>query len=307
MSVIRISLFGRFQALPHDASRSGLEKRKGQELLAYLLLYRDRPHPRETLAGLLWGDMPTGQSKKYLRQTLWQINAALQNGSHNPILQVEAEWVFLHETQDLWVDAVVFEEMVNRLERVAGQDLDSDAARDLQDIVSLYQGELLEGWYQDWCIYERERFQTMYLAMLDKLMLYFEAHQEYETGHAYGMRILKYDRARERTHRRLMRLLYLAGDRTGALRQYERCVAALAEELNVKPSERTRQLYDQVRRDEVPRATGILTAPAMQDAPLLGLRDALAQLKRVQVSLATAQTRVQQDIQAIEHRLSRTL
>jgi len=303
--MFQISLFGKFQTLHHNATTAGLEKRKAQELLAYLLLYRNRPHPRETLAGLLWGDIPTVQSKKYLRQTLWQINAAIQNDLREPILQVEAEWVCLHSTQELWVDAVMFEEMSDRLRELAGQQLDDNAANDLQQAVSLYQGELLEGWYQDWCIYERERFQTMYIAMLDRLMLYFEARQEYETGHAYGMRILKYDRASERTHRRLMRLLYLSGDRTGALRQYERCVAALAEELNVKPSERTRQVYDQIQRDELPRSTASSTNHSAQDAPLFGLTDLLARLKQAQVSLNSAQAQIQQDIRAIEHRLSR--
>lgn len=305
MSVFQISLFGKFQALRHDVPIASLEKRKVQELLAYLVLYRERPHPRETLAGLLWGDMPTGQSKKYLRQTLWQINGALQNDSHNLLLQVEADWVCLHGAPELWVDAVQLEEMSARLRGLAGQELDAATVQALQSIVALYQGELLEGWYQDWCIYERERFQMMYLAMLDKLVLYFEARQDYETAHAYGMQILKYDRASERTHRRLMRLLYLAGDRTGALRQYDRCVAALAQELNVKPSERTRQVYEQVRRDELPGAAVSALPAAVPDPAPFGLSDILARLKRVQVSLAAAHTQVQQDIQAIERKLSR--
>src|SRR5438128_1039451 len=59
---------------------------------------------------------------------------------------------------------------------------------------ALYRGDLLEGWYSDWCLYERERLQHMYLAMLDKLMEYSESHQEYETGQTYGMRALRYDR-----------------------------------------------------------------------------------------------------------------
>lgn len=41
----------------------------------------------------------------------------------------------------------------------------------------------------------------MYLAMLDKLIVYCEAHHKYEAGLACGNRILRYDRARERTHR----------------------------------------------------------------------------------------------------------
>lgn len=99
----------------------------------------------------------------------------------------------------------------------------------IQNAVQLYQGPLLEGWYQDWCLYERERLQSMYLAMLDELMGYCEVRHDYETGLLYGMGIMSYDWARERTHRRLMRLHYLNGDRAAALRQYEQCAVALKE------------------------------------------------------------------------------
>ena len=73
----------------------------------------------------------------------------------------------------------------------------------------------------------------------------------YEEGLAYGARTLRFDGARERTHRRMMRLYYLAGDRTDALRQYDRCVAALRRELGVSPSAHTVALYNQIRRERL--------------------------------------------------------
>jgi len=91
----------------------------------------------------------------------------------------------------------------------------------------------------------------MYLSMLDKLLAYSEEHSEYDSGRGYGDTILRYDRAREQTHRQLMHLKYMAGDRTGALRQYERCAAALQEELSVKPERRTKTLYEQIRADKL--------------------------------------------------------
>jgi DNA-binding SARP family transcriptional activator len=139
----------------------------------------------------------------------------------------------------------------------------------------------------------------MYLGMLDKLMGYCEAHQDYEAGLVYGTRILRYDRARERTHRWLMRLHYLAGDRTEALRQYERCVAALDEELGVKPAERTIALYEQIRADRLddpPLPQGKLM-PTATTAPM---PDVLACLKQLQATLESVQSQVQQDIQAVE-------
>jgi len=56
------------------------------------------------------------------------------------------------------------------------------------------------GCYDDWCIFERERLQNIYLLMLDKLISYSAKHREYEAGQGYGYTILRYDRARERTH-----------------------------------------------------------------------------------------------------------
>ena len=53
---------------------------------------------------------------------------------------------------------------------IPGENLEALQAEDLKQAVAVYQGELLQGWYQDWCLCERERFRDMYLAMLDKLM-----------------------------------------------------------------------------------------------------------------------------------------
>jgi DNA-binding SARP family transcriptional activator len=96
---------------------------------------------------------------------------------------------------------------------------------------------------------DREALQTMYLALLDKLSSHAEAYGDFELGIDYGRRGLRLDRARESTHRRLMRLLYLSGDRIGAIRQFERCRQALADDLSVQPSQATVALYDQIRSD----------------------------------------------------------
>src|SRR5215469_6947387 len=187
-------------------------------------------------------------------QVLWQLQSALgsqHESARARALLVEPDWVQLNSEADIWLDVAVFEQAYNLVQKTAGQELNGSLAQLLQDTVQLYQGPLLEGWYNDWCLYERERLQGIYLAMLDKLMGYCEVHQDYETGLLYGMRIMCYDRARERTHRRLMRLHYLSGDRSAALRQYEQCTTALAEELGAKPSKHTIALYEQIHADQL--------------------------------------------------------
>ena len=251
---LRISLFGKFDVRLGKRRLAGLEARKVQELLCYLLLHRDRPHSREVLASLLWGENTTSQSRKYLRQALWQLQAALSLQSESAgasLLLVEPDWVQLSPKADFWLDVAAFERAYDAARGVPAKELDPDQVEGLRAAAGLYQGDLLEGWFQDWCLYERERLQNMYLVMLDKLMDYCEVHHEYEAGVDHGVRILRCDRAHERTHRRLMRLHYLSGDRTMALRQYQRCVDALREELNVEPARGTVALYHQVRADRL--------------------------------------------------------
>jgi DNA-binding SARP family transcriptional activator len=283
----------------------GFEARKVQQLLCYLLLHRDHPHPREVLAGLFWGDNSTEQSKKHLRQTLWQLQSALdrkRESSSGSLLTVDAGWVDLHSGSDLWLDVAEFEAAYTPVQDIQGFDLDSEKAHLLERAAQLYHGDLLEGWYEDWCLFERERLQNMYLAMLDKLMGYCEANKQYETGIVYGTRILSFDRAREHTHRHLMRLHYMAGNRTGALRQYERCVAALDEELGVKAAKSTEALYKQIRDDEV-NDLAISTpakTPPIQESSALSAQELLGRLTQVSALLTDVQEAAQRGRQAIE-------
>src|SRR5689334_10074732 len=164
MPTVTIRLFGKFCVRCQEQALDGLAACKVQELLCYLLLHRDRPHPRETLASLLWGDAPTIQSKKYLRQTLWQLQTALDAPpahAAGEVLEVEAEWVQFRSAANLWLDVAVFEQAQARSQGVPGEQFDPATADTVQAAVALYHGDLLEGQYQDWCLYERERLQQI--------------------------------------------------------------------------------------------------------------------------------------------------
>ena len=41
---------------------------------------------------------------------------------------------------------------------------------ELRAHASVYDGDLFDGCYQDWCLLERERLQNVYLVLLDKEM-----------------------------------------------------------------------------------------------------------------------------------------
>jgi len=302
MSSLTIRLFGKFSAELDGRRLTGLDSRKLQELFCYLLLNRRRPQSRELLAALLWGESPTTQSKKYLRQALWQLQniiGSAERKQDDRLLLIDADWVNVNALSDYWFDVSEFEQSYDEAHGARGQYFEAGTAERVARAIELYRGELLEGCYDEWCLVERERLQNMYLMMLDKLMAYSEAAEHFDAGIGYGARILSCDRAREHTHRRLMRIYYLAGDRTSALRQYDRCVAALSEELGVKPARKTSQLFEQIRSDRLETAYPTATSDS-QSTPIPQIREALGRLRQVKTALVDFHRQIKHDIQALE-------
>jgi two-component SAPR family response regulator len=218
------------------------------------------------------------------------------------VLLADSAWVSLNADANVVMDVAEMESAFSTVCEVPGISFDTGTSNMVRDATLLYRGNLLEGWYHDWCLFERERLQTIYLILLDKLMGYFEARGEYESGIVYGHRILQVDRARERTHRNLMRLYALSGDRTSGLRQYDHCFVALRDELDVEPATRTRDLAAQIRADQIPDSLArpiSLAAVSSQDYQT-SLLDVSMHLTQVRSELSDVAEQLARDIEVVE-------
>jgi DNA-binding SARP family transcriptional activator len=306
-AAVQIRLFGKVSIDRNGQPLSDISA-KALELLCYLLLYRDRAHTREALSGMLWPEAAFSLSKKYLRQTLWQLQAAFAGTSDSQptadaqaLLVLNPGWIRANPKGSWWLDVEAFEQAHQACRDTAGEELTAAQAQVLDDAVRLYQGDLIEAWYQDWCIYERDRLQLTYLAMLEKLMGYCGARRSFAKGIAYGERILRYDPARECTHRQLMLLYYLAGDRTTALRQFDRCAAAVVHEFNLQPSHQTVELYRQIRGDrlEPAPAQSVVGRRTFGEPARDLLLDVHRRLDQIQTSLGAILDQVRRESTAV--------
>jgi DNA-binding SARP family transcriptional activator len=299
MAGLTICLFGQISVQRDGQPLPGLPP-KALELLCYLLLRRERIHAREALAGAFWPDAPDSLSRKYLRQAIWRLSSTL-SGQADPareesegLLIVNPGWIRVNPKAPCWLDVATFEQTYDLYRDVPGQKLTDSQAQAIEAAAVLYNGDLIEAWYHDWCVLERTRLQLTYLAMLEQLMSYCEAKQSYAKGIAYGQCILRHDPARECTHRHLMRLYYQAGDRTTALRQYDRCAAAMAKHFDLEPSRETVSIYHLLRGDCLAGSPRQATAAAYPGSDLLlGLQ---TRLDRIQASLTDLQRQVQQEL-----------
>ena len=252
MEKLRIRLFGEFRVSLAENTLPGFEARKVQELFSYLLLHAKDRHHREILTDLLWRDASAERGRRYLRKTLWQLQSALMpycETNNGQLMDVDADWIQIDPAR-CWVDVLEFSDVFSEVQDVSGELLKPATADRIKEATELHQGGLLAGWYQEWCLFEREWLERKYLMLLDKLVDYHQSRAEYELGLNYVSTLLRYDQTRERSHRRLMRLYYLNGDRSAALRQYERLTSILEKELGVEPTYRTQLLYEQIRSEQ---------------------------------------------------------
>jgi DNA-binding SARP family transcriptional activator len=299
MALLSIRLFGRLRvSLGSDAEIKCA--RTGHTLLAYLLLQRDYS-PRDLLASLCWAEQPEDSARSCLNTALWRLRSALEpdptprgtyllTGSDG---EVGFNWQSPH-----WLDLAEFERAVSAaLAWPAGRLTQSQLA-DLERALDLYTGDLLEGFYDDWALRERERQRGLYLDGLQHLMRRHALDGAYHKSVLAGQRILSLDPLREDVHRDLMRLYAADGQRALAVRQFMTCRETLAAELGIEPMDETETCYREILAKGGTAVQPSRTRPRQPPKP--DLDAALAELSAARRQLQAAQERLNAALTTME-------
>ena len=279
MPELRICLLGGLTLAWGQDSLPVIPGAAARSLFAYLVTHRDRPHTRDLLAGTFWPDLPDDIARHRLSQAVWQIRKAL---SPHPVLVAEGSTVQINPSLPLWLD-------VRELEASSESEVGVSAV-DLERAAALYGGEFMAGYYDEWLFAERERLRDVYLGVLEQLAAIYKRHGEYENALASARRLAAEDPWREEAHREVMRLCHLLGRDAEALRQYDICRQALADDLAAEPSPETSALAAEItaRSDlPVPPLLPVRVRPAAAPSlerpdllPLVGRQQELAELLR---------------------------
>jgi DNA-binding SARP family transcriptional activator len=264
--MLRIKLFGTGQAQFCEHPLVDFSSQQPCFLLCYLLLNKHYPHHREQLAANFWSECSTSAARKRLRNVIWLLRKSFQSigAPIDKYLVITEDTVFFINSSEYWLDTEIFEKMIQQCQDLSGRTLSTEQVEELEAAVELYIGDLLENIYEDWVLYDRERYRISYLNALSKLMVYHGINGNYERGLAYGECILSRDCTREKIHRRMMWLHSLSGNRDAALTQYQYCCQILQDELGIRPMEETQQIYHQLQNNQFNPRTWV----SEQDVPL---------------------------------------
>ncbi|HZD57473.1 MAG TPA: bacterial transcriptional activator domain-containing protein, partial [Anaerolineales bacterium] len=125
--------------------------------------------------------------------------------------------------------------------------LEDSTADDLIAAVSLYGGELLPGFYDEWVFLERDRLHAIFEAKMARLLEILQAEERWAEILDWGMRWIAVGHWPEPAYRALMAAYANSGDMSKAVVTYKRLVQGLQKDLGTKPSEQTQALYKRLK------------------------------------------------------------
>jgi predicted ATPase/DNA-binding SARP family transcriptional activator len=214
-----------------------------RELLVYLLMHPEG-RTKEQVGLAFWPDASTAQVRNNFHVTLHRLRKAL--GGTDWVALAGERYRIERSLIDEF-DATAFERDIVDLRRALAVDA-AEATTRLERALARYRGDFLDGEpVGDWHLEHRVRLQRAYV---DALMELGARHAE-QARHAKAAetfwRVLARDELHEEALRALLRALTESGERSQAIRAYQRFSARLRHELGADPEEETTRLLEHLQ------------------------------------------------------------
>ena len=230
---LQVCLFGHPQLREDGATLAFRAPARALSLLVYLLLHRDQPLARNSVALLFWPDLPESEARARLRYDVRVLRGALPSANGVPWIVADTRTIRWNPDAAIWLDVAEFE-------RLAAD------PRTAIEAVELYGGDLADRLNDEWLQGPRDRLRELQSSLLWTLVESSRAQDDARRAFVYAQRLAQHDPWREDGLRARIALRYEMGDRAGALQTYRDFVARLRAELDVEPMRETTNAYERV-------------------------------------------------------------
>ncbi|HLK59527.1 MAG TPA: AAA-like domain-containing protein [Chthonomonadaceae bacterium] len=248
-SRLALKLFGSFEMAYDGRPITNVSQRKTDRLLAYLTLY-NRTMPIADVAEAIWPD--TANAEDCLRHSVVHLRGLLAPETNR--LETPRGYLRL-DLEGVIVDTREFDAATLQGER-----------KSLETAISLFRGDLLHGWAEDWIKHERTRLHKNYLRSLRKLGRLCREEGDYEAAADYLSRLVKYRKDEERVWLDLVQALLYCRERILAQQRFAEYEAHLRTK-GLQPSPDMLHLKKQISEGMDPPTPPSIRLP---DAPIGG-------------------------------------
>ena len=191
---------------------------------------------RAAVAGTLWPEA----SKVHAHASLRSALSRLCEPAREAIVITAAD---LALGPDVIVDLRSARALAQRLlEPAAPPEMDDLGLAAIQSLST----DCLPDWYEDWAIVESEEWRQLRLHALDSLTLHLTAAGRFGHAVAAALAALRAEPLRESACTALVRLHLAEGNRSEAIRTFERFRVSLGREMGIEPTPALRALLDPI-------------------------------------------------------------
>ena len=273
---LRARLFGpsEFVVGGRPLTRRDWPGRKARQLFLLLLGTRGHSLQRDEVLDILWPEHDIDAGSNALYKTLYVLRRALEpdlrSGRASSWIETSGETIRITRDADLWIDVQQFSQILAHIDTAPAGTQRQLLRNALELAVGPY---IADEPYADWLIARREALRaeveraTLKLASLD-----IDAGDPLAAS-PFLETLLAQESTAESIHRAIMRMYHAAGQRTLALRQFERCREVLRREFDDDPEPETTRLATSIREapdvtaNNTRQSVAVARSPSMPTLP----------------------------------------
>lgn len=226
-------------------------RKKGKSILKFLVAHEGKPVSVDQLVDTFWPDIEPEKGYRNLHVTVHFLRRLLE-----PSLTSRSESShILHEngffrfvpTTDCFVDIYDYKNLFRLAESYKDEEQIEDMITCYKKMIELHgTGFLEDNLYEDWTESFRDEYKKMFFHTLIEVANYEEVHGHLDLAIDYLNRVLKVDPYDEKVHLQIMQIHLKKNNRNQAIRQYEKCMDLLRNELGIEPSSHLQDLYQKI-------------------------------------------------------------
>lgn len=218
--------------------------RRARDILCFIATSRHQRVAKDVLIDTFWPDDDPAVVEKNFHPTISHIRKALnsrQAFKQNFLIFRDGSYQ-LDPALSYRIDTEDFERAIAEAE-IAKREKDNNKLRAaLEKANDLYQGDFMEGNYDNWVEDLRHYYQEQYWRVLGALAKLSFAEKRWTAAITFGERILGADPFREDIHRLILKTLAAQGKPAAVQKHFDRMAELMKNELGIAPAAETKNV-----------------------------------------------------------------
>jgi LuxR family maltose regulon positive regulatory protein len=249
---LRVQSLGAFQLWrgDHLVESNAWHRKKARQLFQLLLTYWRTQLHREQIVELLWPELDPQSAQRDFKIAYNALCNVLEpdrlRNQPPSFIGREGSRYGIRPGADLWFDVSDFDTLSASADRLLLTDPRA-AQKIYRQALALYQGDYLQEFpYEEWAQQERLRLLNRYMRTAERLARSLIRERMWEEVEEVCQKLLTRDNYWEPAYQMLIETYIQLGNNAQALRTYRQCEEILRSGLNVAPTDKTRDLLQDI-------------------------------------------------------------